>query len=260
MSTTSDYLNDETNIVNADVKDIKLSQEFIDEFNITDLDWKLLEGALHMNSGMTEYQCTHFVADSQLTPWRKARQSLLELETRYHAYVEIKHSLKKAKVQKKILQRDYDNETDELTKELIAVDLSKIDYDITIWKRKYYQSQKEMQIFLDIAKKYIKEEKDIKYFTEFNDDEERAYWIARLGKQAAMDIISYGRISSGNMESITMMPEKDQVQTLQIAVKFSSMIGSGLDKLNKQLQPELKQFLLGDKVVAPEISPKDYER
>ena len=213
-----------------------------------------------MNSGMTEYQCTHFVADSQLTPWRKARQSLLELETRYHAYVEIKHSLKKAKVQKKILQRDYDNETDELTKELIAVDLSKIDYDITIWKRKYYQSQKEMQIFLDIAKKYIKEEKDIKYFTEFNDDEERAYWIARLGKQAAMDIISYGRISSGNMESITMMPEKDQVQTLQIAVKFSSMIGSGLDKLNKQLQPELKQFLLGDKVVAPEISPKDYER
>lgn len=255
MSTTSDYLNDGTNIVNADVKDIKLSQEFIDEFNITDLDWKLLEGALHMNSGMTEYQCQHFVADSQITPWRKTRQALLELETRYHAYVEIKHSLKKAEVQKKIFERDYQNEPDDLQKELIAIDLSKTDYDITIWKRKYRQSQQEMQIFLDIAKNNIKEEGDIEYFTEFNDDEERAYWVARLGKQAAMDIVSYGRIGSGNMESISMMPEEDQVQTLQIAVRFSNMVGTGLDKINKQLQPELKQFQLGDKVVPPKITP-----
>jgi hypothetical protein len=258
MSSTSDFLYDDTNIVNSDVKDIRLSKDFIEEFNVSNLDWKLLEGALHMNSGMTEYQCEHFVADSQLTPWRKVRQALMELETRYHAYVEIKHSLKKAKVQKKIVQRDYDNELDELQKELIGCDLSKIDYDITIWKRKYYQSQKEMQIFLDIVKKYVKDEKDIKYFTEFNDDEEKAYWIARLGKQAAMDIVSYGRIGSGNMESITMMPEDDQAKTLQIAVRFSNMVGAGLDKINKQSQPELKQFQLGDKVVPPKITPGDF--
>jgi hypothetical protein len=257
MSTISEYLNDGTNVVNARVKDIKLSEEFINEFNVSELDWKLLEGALHMNSGMTEYQCQHFVADSQITPWRKTRQALLELETRYHAYVEIKHSLKKAEVQKKIIARDYEEETDDLKKELIAIELSKTDYDITIWKRKYYQSQKEMQIFLDISKNYIKDEGDIEYFTEFNDDEERAYWVARLGKQAAMDIISYGRIGSGNMESISMMPEEDQVQTLQIAVRFSNMVGTGLDKINKQLQPELKQFQLGDKLVPPKITPGD---
>jgi len=257
MSTISEYLNDGTNVVNARVKDIKLSEEFINEFNVSELDWKLLEGALHMNSGMTEYQCQHFVADSQITPWRKTRQALLELETRYHAYVEIKHSLKKAEVQKKIIARDYEEETDDLKKELIAIELSKTDYDITIWKRKYYQSQKEMQIFLDISKNYIKDEGDIEYFTEFNDDEERAYWVARLGKQAAMDIISYGRIGSGNMESISMMPEEDQVQTLQIAVRFSNMVGTGLDKINKQLQPELKQFQLGDKLVPPKITSGD---
>ena len=257
MSTISEYLNDGTNVVNAKVKDIKLSEEFISEFNVSELDWKLLEGALHMNSGMTEYQCQHFVADSQITPWRKTRQALLELETRYHAYVEIKHSLKKAEVQKKIIARDYEEETDDLQKELIAIELSKTDYDITIWKRKYYQSQKEMQIFLDISKKYIKDEGDIEYFTEFNDDEERAYWVARLGKQAAMDIVSYGRIGSGNMESISMMPEEDQVQTLQIAVRFSNMVGTGLDKINKQLQPELKQFQLGDKLVPPQITSGD---
>ena len=98
--------------------------------------------------------------------------------------------------------------------------------------------------------------------TEFSEilNEERKYWIARMGKQAAMDIISYGRIGSGNMESISMMPEKDQVQALQIAVRFSTMVSGGLDKLNKQLQPELKQYMLGDKVVAPKITPKDYQK
>jgi|TARA_B100000073_G_scaffold146452_1_gene120537 hypothetical protein len=254
MSTTSDYLNDNTNIVNAKVKDIRLCQEFIDEFNVNDLDWKLLEGALHMNSGMSEYQCQHFVADSQITPWRKTRQALLELETRYHAYVEIKHSLKKAKVQKKILLREYEEETDELQREILDIDISKNDYDITIWKRKYAQAQKEMQIFLDIVKQNIKNEDEIDYFTTFNENEERAYWVARLGKQAAMDIISYGRIGSGNMESISMMPEEDQVQTLKIAVRFSQMVGTGIDKVSKELQPELKQFQLGDKVVPPKLT------
>ena len=103
MSTTSEYLhsNDDVDIINTEVKDIKLSKEYIDEFGVSELDWKVLEGALHMNSTMTPYQCQHFVADSQLTPWRKTRQAMLELETRYHAYVEVKHSLKKSIVQRK---------------------------------------------------------------------------------------------------------------------------------------------------------------
>ena len=41
-----------------------------------------------------------------------------------------------------------------------------------------------------------------------------------MGKQAAMDIISYGRIGSGNMTSIMDMPEEDQVETLGIAVQI----------------------------------------
>lgn len=260
MSSDSEFLYDDTSIVNSNVDDIRLSKDFIEEYNVSDLDWKLIEGALRMNSGMTEYQCEHFVADSQLTPYKKVRQSLMELETRYHAYVEIKHSLKKAQVQKKIVLRDYENAQDDLEKELIACDLSKIDYDVTIWKRKYRQSQKEMDTFLNIIKKYIDKEEEIKYFTEFNDDEERAYWIARLGKQAAMDIVSYGRIGSGNMESITMMPEQDQAKSLQIAVRFSNMVGTGLDKINRQLQPELQKFQLGDEVVPPKITPGDLDK
>ena len=250
MSTTSEFLNsnDDIDIVNAEVKDIKLSKEYIDEFGVSELDWKVLEGALHMNSTMTPYQCQHFVADSQLTPWRKTRQAMLELETRYHAYVEIKHSLKKSIVQRKLMQRDFEETEDEIKKELIEIDLSKLDYDITIWKRKYQQAQSEIDTFLKIAKKVIKTEDDIKNITEYNEDEERNYWIARMGKQAAMDIVSFGIITSGNMDSLTLMPEHYQVEALQIATRYSSMVMGGVDKINKQLQPELQKFMVGDKL------------
>ena len=116
-----------------------------------------------------------------------------------------------------------------------------------------------MDSFLTIIKEYIKEEKDLPHFIEMNDQEEANYWIARMGKQAALDIISYGRISSGNMDSIALMPEKDQVESLKIAVRYSTMIQGGLDKLNVQLQPELNKFMTGEEMVAklqPELQEK----
>ena len=259
MSTTSEYLYDETNIVNSDIKGIKLSEEFINEFNVTDLDWKLLESSLHMNSNMTDYQCRHFVTDTQLTPWRSVRQALLELETRYHSYVEIKHSLRKAEIQKKMVDRDYEKEEDDLAKELIACEASKLDYDITIWRRKYKQSQQEMDTFLKIIKDFIKDESEISFYTTSNEDEERKYWIARMGKQAAMDIIAYGRIGAGNMDSISLMPEEDQVKTLQIAVRYSHMVQGGLENIQHKLQPEFQKFLNNNGVVAHKILPEEYK-
>jgi len=152
-----------------------------------------------------------------------------------------------------------ENETDDLKKELQACEASKVEYDVTIWKRKYRQSQVEMDSFLKIIKDYIKEEGDIPHFVEMNDQEEANYWIARMGKQAALDIISFGRISSGNMDSIALMPETDQIEALKIAVRYSTMIQGGLDKLNVQLQPELNKFMTGEEMVAklqPELQEK----
>ena len=40
-------------------------------------------------------------------------------------------------------------------------------------------------------------------------ENEKNYWITRLGKQSAIDMLSYGKISSGNMDSITNMPSED---------------------------------------------------
>ena len=254
----SDIIADVKNIISSDTNEIHLSKSFVDEFALTKKDFDVLSASMRFNSGMTEYECEHFVADPQLTPWRKVRQALMELETRYHAYMENRNSLRKAEILRKRLNRDMPELPDELDRELMQIDMEKNDYDISIWKRKLRQSELELKYFLNVVEKYVDDEHPLEYYCEENHQEVRMYWIARMGKQAAMDIISYGRIGSGNMTTIMDMPEEDQVETLGVAVKYSGMIGGGIDKLNKMIAPQLQAQLSQEGIVMPKLLEHKY--
>ena len=254
----SDIIADVKNIISSDTNEIHLSKSFVDEFALTKKDFDVLSASMRFDSGMTEYECEHFVADPQLTPWRKVRQALMELETRYHAYMENRNSLRKAEILRKRLNRDMPLLPDELDRELMQIDMEKNDYDIGIWKRKLRQSELELKYFLNVVDKYVDDEHPLEYYCQENHQEVRMYWIARMGKQAAMDIISYGRIGSGNMTTIMDMPEEDQVETLGVAVKYSGMIGGGIDKLNKMIAPQLQHQLAQEGIVMPKLLDHKY--
>ena len=254
----SDIIADVKNIISSDTNEIHLSKSFVDEFALTKKDFDVLSASMRFDSGMTEYECEHFVADPQLTPWRKVRQALMELETRYHAYMENRNSLRKAEILRKRLNRDMPLLPDELDRELMQIDMEKNDYDIGIWKRKLRQSELELKYFLNVVDKYVDDEHPLEYYCQENHQEVRMYWIARMGKQAAMDIISYGRIGSGNMTTIMDMPEEDQVETLGVAVQYSGMIGGGIDKLNKMIAPKLQAQLAQDGIVMPKLLENKY--
>ena len=254
----SDIIADVKNIISSDTNEIHLSKSFVDEFALTKKDFDVLSASMRFDSGMTEYECEHFVADPQLTPWRKVRQALMELETRYHAYMENRNSLRKAEILRKRLNRDMPLLPDELDRELMQIDMEKNDYDIGIWKRKLRQSELELKYFLNVVDKYVDDEHPLEYYCQENHQEVRMYWIARMGKQAAMDIISYGRIGSGNMTTIMDMPEEDQVETLGVAVQYSDMIGGGIDKLNKMIAPKLQAQLAQDGIVMPKLLEHKY--
>ena len=254
----SDIIADVKNIISSDTNEIHLSKSFVDEFALTKKDFDVLSASMRFDSGMTEYECEHFVADPQLTPWRKVRQAFMELETRYHAYMENRNSLRKAEILRKRLNRDMPLLPDELDRELMQIDMEKNDYDIGIWKRKLRQSELELKYFLNVVDKYVDDEHPLEYYCQENHQEVRMYWIARMGKQAAMDIISYGRIGSGNMTTIMDMPEEDQVETLGVAVQYSGMIGGGIDKLNKMIAPKLQAQLAQDGIVMPKLLEHKY--
>ena len=254
----SDIIADVKNIISSDTNELHLSKSFVDEFALTKKDFDVLSASMRFDRGMSEYECEHFVADPQLTPWRKVRQALMELETRYHAYMENRNSLRKAEILRKRLNRDMPLLPDELDRELMQIDMEKNDYDIGIWKRKLRQSELELKYFLNVVDKYVDDEHPLEYYCQENHQEVRMYWIARMGKQAAMDIISYGRIGSGNMTTIMDMPEEDQVETLGVAVQYSGMIGGGIDKLNKMIAPKLQAQLAQDGIVMPKLLEHKY--
>jgi hypothetical protein len=177
----------------------------------------------------------------------------MELEVRYHAYQEIKTSLRKAELIKKKWLRDQAEATDEIAKEMLQVDLDKNEYDLTIYRRKLVQAEREINAFIDVVKHFAKNEEDLRYFAEDNPDEERKYWIARMGKQAAIDVISFGRVGSGNMESIAMMPEEDQIETISLAMKYSGMVQAGIHNISLGVQGQIDKMLESKDERIPDI-------
>ena len=241
---TSHYLKDLESITTSEVREIKVDEEFSKRYDLSDFDKEIMAYAIHTNMSMTAYQCENFVAKGAgITPWRMVRQAFLELESRYHSYQDIKTSLRKAELIRKKWLRDQAEAVDEIAKEMLQVDIEKNDYDITIWKRKLLQAEREINAFMDIVKKYADDEKDLQYYAEENPEEERKYWIARMAKQAATDVISYGRIGAGNMDSITQMPEEDQLQTISLAMKYSGEIQAGIHNISMQVQPGIDKMI-----------------
>jgi hypothetical protein len=242
-SNKSTLIQDTLNSKHPEPRAKRVDEDFLDRYDLEDFEKEIMHYAIHSNMGMTAYQCANFVARSQVTPWRQVRQAYMELEVRYHAYQEIKTSLRKAELIKKKWLRDQAEATDEIAKEMLQVDIDKNEYDLTIYKRKLIQAEREINAFLDVVKHFAKTEEDLRYYAEDNPDEERKYWIARMGKQAAIDVISYGRVGSGNMESISMMPEEDQLETLSLAMKYSGMVQAGIHYISLGVQGQIDKML-----------------
>jgi hypothetical protein len=69
---------------------------------------------------------------------------------------------------------------------------------------------------------------------------EEHYWVIRLAKQAALDIVSYGRVGSGNMEAITQLPDGLREQSMALTHEVSLH----LEALSNGLRQEVHEKLL----------------
>lgn len=252
MDTTSNIINP-NDIVSSNLGEIKLDDAFVNNYNLTEFDKQIIEKSVLSDTGMTDYQCKHFVANSQITPYKKVKQAMMELEVRYHAYQEIKASLRRAEIMRLKWLQQKEMVQDPLDKELIQIDIDKNDYDITIWKRKLRQSEYEMKSFLEVVKEHAQTEDQFEYYIGRNEEEEKNYWVARMAKQAALDIIAFGRVGSGNMDSIAMMSKDDQLETLTMAVQYSGLINAGLHKISVDTQNQVDTYLESKGITIPEL-------
>ncbi len=205
----------------------------------------ILQNAVQFATGQTDYQNDNFVMNSHVTKYRQIRQALLEIENRYHGIRKIKLDVRRDEIKIKALQRDLEKCEDDLEAELIRIDIEDLESDNDIRRRKLTRQEQEIDVFVKRVQENVESEEDIQRYFDQDPEEERKYWIARMGKQAAMDILSFGRISTGNLDSIAMLPEEEQLQILSIGFQYSNLLGGQLAKIEGKTR-EYTQQLLSD--------------
>ena len=181
----------------------------------------------------SEFQSTAFVINNEVTDHRKIQQVGLEVRTRLDILVEAEYALDKLDVKIRKLLRDIENETDDLEKELLEIELKKHRYDDAQARVRMAQTHMEIAKFVKILKKIAPENtlETIQSYKENWEEREADYWAKRMGKQAMLDMLTTGKISSGNMDSILGMPQELQKATIAYALAQSSKMEKGIAEI-----------------------------
>ena len=133
---------------------------------------------------------------------------------------------------------------DKYSRRLMEIDIEEFTLDLGKFQVTLHQYDNEMQAFMDWINKHYGSMEEVVEDAKYSEDDERKYWIARMGKQAAMDVYCTGRIGVGNLDSIAMMREEDQYATLNVAMQYSGLLNAGIGKIQGELKPQLDKMMM----------------
>jgi hypothetical protein len=217
---------------------------------IDDAGKKMIERAMNKEWTNPKYKLRWFVGQQQITPFSKYRQWLLELKSKEESLENMEYEIAKLQVEFDRYKRIKDNSSDDLDKRLADIEMWKTDRSIYMSKRRIQDWYLERQHLIDLIEEFEASDEaklpdgsgrtyaDV-LDTEEEDVYEAQYWTNRLAKQAACDMLFYGRIGTGNMDAILSMSPEQQAETLALTVNFSTQLQS----YQTRLQNEATQML-----------------
>ena len=201
--------------------------------------------------GQTKFQNEYFVVNSQVSPYRQVRQAMMEIQGRTNA-------LQKTTIQFKRCLNDIarvtaarDKEKDEFHKIDRQYELELLYLDKQIWLNKIHQCKEELNGLFDIIKAKAgtsnpDEITKILEDKELENMEEHKYWIARMGKQSAIDLLTTGRIQAGNLESILQMAPEDQAAVTDLALTYSTAMNINIGKIKAAAEKKVEHLMEND--------------
>ena len=198
----------------------------------------------NMDYGMTHEQIKNFVVNSHVTDKRKLRQVLVEVERRNHDRKKVVLDKKRKEVEIARLQDRLNVTEDPYERQLMEFDIEEYKLDLNKFQVSLHQYDNEMAAFMDWINKNWSSMEEVEKASEYTEEDERKYWIARMGKQAAMDVYTTGKIGTGNLDSIAMMREDDQFATLNVAMQYSGLLNVGISKIQNELKPHLDKLMI----------------
>lgn len=203
---------------------------------------EIFEHAVKVALGMSKNQIDDFVIKSHVTGDRQLKQVLIEVENRLHNRKKMDIGKRRSQLAVDVAQDRLDKAETEFEKTEFQIELDDAKLDLEMWDRRTAQLDYEMNVFIDHIQKNVDSLEELEKGTAWNDDEERKYWVARLGKQAAMDIIAHGRVGIGNLDSISMMQQEDQIAALDVASQYSCLMKLSMEKIQGRTEKFFKAY------------------
>ena len=211
----------------------------------------LITKAMNKEWTNPKYKMRYFVGQAQITPFSKFRQWLLEIKSKEESIENMEYEIAKYEIEVDRFARMAVEAHDDLDRRLAEVEKWNATRNLTMSKRRLQDWYLERHQLLDLLKEFTESDEgklpdgsgrtywDI-INTEAEDDYEAEYWTNRLAKQAATDMLFYGRIGTGNMDAILSMDPKQQAETLALTMNFSTQIQSYTQRLQSEAEENLK--------------------
>ena len=206
---------------------------------------EILAHAKKVAIGMSKNQIENYVVSSHVTGDRQLKQVLLEIENRTHQREKMLIDERRGALRLKQTKKDLDDAKlngDPFLIEEAQIEFDDATLDMEMWSRRKAQSDYELNVFIEHIQNHVDSPEKLEEASKWNEDEERKYWIARLGKQAALDIVANGRIGIGNMDSIAMMKKDDQIATLDVASQYSCLLKVSIDKIQGRTEKQFQAY------------------
>ena len=232
------------------------SDRFNSEINsdvsmLSERDKELIKKSLNKEWTNPKFKLRWFVGQAQITPFAKFRQWLLEIKTKEEAIENMEYELAKHQVEIERFKRLRDSSTDDLDKRMAEIEMWNLERLLYMSKRRIQDWYLERQHLVDLLKEFLdSDEAKLKdgsgrtYMdiidTEEEDHFEAEIWTNRLAKQAACDLIFYGRINSGNMDAILTMSAEQQAETLALGLNFATQLQQYTNNLQLKIDDKLK--------------------
>lgn len=231
----------------SDMRDLK------EGWDLTQFEKNLIDWTDSQFFGQTEYQNKYFVVNSQVTPWRQMRQAVMEIQTRLNAVQKVTIQYKRTLNDIERTKSEMAEEENKFYKQDKEYELELLYIDLQVWDNKMRQSKMEIDGLLRIIKEKLGKKPDDDYDfeelketvlnKEIEEKEEHKYWIARMAKQSALDLLTTGRLQAGNLDSMLMMSPEDQAAVTDLALTYSTAMNINIGKLKEAAEKKVEHLM-----------------
>ena len=207
-----------------------------------------------------KFKMKYFQAEEQLTPFHKLRQLMLELRAQEESIEQVEYVVEKLSTECEIAEIKISRATDELEQKEWQLKLVELKKDLSSAKRRVTHQYIERHMYLDLIKEHNDDPENrtvdgqslmTVFNTPLEDEYEKQYWVVRFAKQAAMDLLSYGNISAGNLSSIVVLPPELQDEIFKIAHHYTAEMKAHQEEIRDQM---IKQIEAEKKMISvPEV-------